>query len=151
MKLRMPAGLEKSEMKETVSPMTGQPIVPGMSLISFEELRDLNHRRPAQATARATRTGAPKMAMADTEIAVCFRYVQNISSMSGAYICSTRFVSRSVILRGHHYLCSLLSSSLHAREPFGVSSVSLLSCFVILTLLKLLSICLVFFPFVFSI
>jgi len=67
MKLRMPAGLEKSEMKETVSPMTGQPIVPGMSLISLEELRDLNQRRPAHATAKATSTGAPKMAMADTE------------------------------------------------------------------------------------
>lgn len=66
MKLRMPAGLEKSEMKEKVSPMTGQPIVPGMSLISFEELRDLNQRSPAHATAMAASTGAPKIAMAES-------------------------------------------------------------------------------------
>ena len=80
-----------------------------------------------------------------------FRYMFRTyrRSMSGDYIPTTRFVSKSMIPRGHQYLCSLLSSSLHAREPFGVSSVSLLSCFVILTLLKLLSICLVFFPLCF--
>lgn len=63
MKLRIPAGLEKSEMKENVSPITGHPIVPGMSLISLEEPRDRSHRRPAHARATATSTGAPNTAI----------------------------------------------------------------------------------------
>jgi hypothetical protein len=72
MKLRMPAGLEKPEMKEKVSPTTGQPIVPGMSLISFDSLLDLDQMRP-QVTAKATRTAAPNTAMAEAN---CLQKVQ---------------------------------------------------------------------------
>lgn len=51
MKLNIPEGLENSDIKEKLSPMTGQPRLPGMTSISFGKAFA---RR--KATARSTRT-----------------------------------------------------------------------------------------------
>jgi len=60
MKLNIPAALENADRKEKLSPTTGQPKLPGITSISFGEIRDCSQKK-AENTSMLMRTKTSKM------------------------------------------------------------------------------------------